>query len=795
MLRTSSNPLNQETAANILFHHDVTPIDNCYIRCHGNIPNLNWNTQVRFQVEDNPGLAHDISMDDLVKYEKLSVQTVMACDGNRRKELNNLPDKPRTNGFDWSCLAVSNMEFAGSLLREVLLDIFGKAVIDDHSHVHFVSHDVLFNGHYGTSLPLSTLDTVPVLLAYEMNGSRLKPEHGFPVRTAIPGYVGGRTVKWLSHVILSKHESCNSYHLHDNSVYPSHVTSSALLSKYLHDQDNKNPSALYELNLNSAILFPEHDSSVSVPDKWGDDVAFQGYAYDGGGRKISKIELTMDDGKTWVDGSFSYAEGYKPYNGKWYALVKWECRIPMRKLIVSKQVAVRAWNSSMNTQPEHYTWNLLGMMNNAWYRVSIDYDAEASTISFVHPVSLSARQRHGWLEDLSRKRQTRYVELHTPPGVYDWQEVSKHNQKDDCWVVIDNKIYDLTDFLNMHPGGVASILAHAGTDVTGLFYDIHSEDTHMLKAAFVLGTLASEEDVKSPSHHSHLFRKNKRHHPRVTPHGKRVALSSSKWEKVQLKHREDITHDTRRFVFAFQDNNVCMWLPWGKHVNIAVDLHDRMVVRAYSPVKPILEDEDDGTFELIVKIYFPSEGRPGGELTQILEDLKIGDTVSVKGPEGILWYAGNKTFSIHGHYFYCKTINLFAGGTGITPFLAILRALFLAEKRTDVQVCLIFANKTARDILCRDELAKLAKSTQCLSICHVISDAKDVGDSVDGFPVEHGQVCQGILQKHIFQNQQEEEESQDYVANFICGPPAFVSKGVVPALLAMGFDEEQIYEF
>lgn len=42
------------------------------------------------------------------------------------------------------------------------------------------------------------------------------------------------------------------------------------------------------------------------------------------------------------------------------------------------------------------------------------------------------------------------------------QEVMKHNKKEDCWVVIHGKVYNLTDFLSSHPGGVGPILAKAG---------------------------------------------------------------------------------------------------------------------------------------------------------------------------------------------------------------------------------------------------------------------------------------------------------------------------------------------
>jgi len=54
------------------------------------------------------------------------------------------------------------------------------------------------------------------------------------------------------------------------------------------------------------------------------------------------------------------------------------------------------------------------------------------------------------------------------PGKFNLEEVSKHSTKDDCWIVIDQKVYDVTGFVNSHPGGKA-ILEGCGKDATELF--------------------------------------------------------------------------------------------------------------------------------------------------------------------------------------------------------------------------------------------------------------------------------------------------------------------------------------
>lgn len=42
-------------------------------------------------------------------------------------------------------------------------------------------------------------------------------------------------------------------------------------------------------------------------------------------------------------------------------------------------------------------------------------------------------------------------------------EVAKHTKKNDCWIVLDSHVYDVTSFLSEHPGGASIILKNAGT--------------------------------------------------------------------------------------------------------------------------------------------------------------------------------------------------------------------------------------------------------------------------------------------------------------------------------------------
>ena len=57
---------------------------------------------------------------------------------------------------------------------------------------------------------------------------------------------------------------------------------------------------------------------------------------------------------------------------------------------------------------------------------------------------------------------------------YTADEVKTHNTKSDLWVIIDSKVYDLTDYVAKHPGGREAILRVGGTDITELFVKVES---------------------------------------------------------------------------------------------------------------------------------------------------------------------------------------------------------------------------------------------------------------------------------------------------------------------------------
>ncbi|XP_015509615.1 cytochrome b5 [Neodiprion pinetum] len=86
----------------------------------------------------------------------------------------------------------------------------------------------------------------------------------------------------------------------------------------------------------------------------------------------------------------------------------------------------------------------------------------------------------------------------TATKLYSRAEVAKHNHSEDTWIIIHNKVYDVTAFLNEHPGGEEVLLEQAGIDGSEPFEDVgHSSDARHMMEPFKIGELIEEDRTKS----------------------------------------------------------------------------------------------------------------------------------------------------------------------------------------------------------------------------------------------------------------------------------------------------------
>jgi len=76
-------------------------------------------------------------------------------------------------------------------------------------------------------------------------------------------------------------------------------------------------------------------------------------------------------------------------------------------------------------------------------------------------------------------------------STFTMNEVSSHNSKDDCYLVIRDNVYDVSSFIDSHPGGAEKIIEKCGQEVTGIFAQIHSNRAWDLLVDYKIGTITN----------------------------------------------------------------------------------------------------------------------------------------------------------------------------------------------------------------------------------------------------------------------------------------------------------------
>ena len=352
-----TEPFNGEAPAGLLVERAETPIDLFYVRNHAPVPAVDP-SDYRLEVAGLVRRPLSLSLDELRRdFPSIEVPATLQCAGNRRDEL--IRVRPVPGETPWSSGAISHARWRGAPLASVLAaaGIAGGSP-GSAAHVAFTGLDQVEKGDrrfpYGGSIPLGRAtaagDAPPVLLAWEMNGAPLPPEHGYPLRVVVPGYVGARSVKWLASIRLQAQPSDNHYQARAYKLFPPHVVPE--------DADWSRGLMLGELSLTSAIGTPGEGEEVAAG-----RVALRGYALAGGARSVERVEVSADGGRTWA-----WADHDPAPPGTW-SLWQAELDLPPG----DHELTCRAWDSAANTQPERPEplWNFKGYMNNAWHRVRV----------------------------------------------------------------------------------------------------------------------------------------------------------------------------------------------------------------------------------------------------------------------------------------------------------------------------------------------------------------------------------------------------------------------------------------
>jgi sulfite oxidase len=350
LLVRSAEPLNAEPALAALVEAEVTPVKHFYIRNHGPTPKLEVR-DFKVRVEGLVGKPLELSLGELKeRFRQQTAEVTLTCAGNRRKEMNAI--KP-VGGVQWDAGAIGHARWTGSVLADVLA---AAELMEEAKHVWFEGLDPIQEkdgsvAPFGGSIPLDKAlqREAPVLAAHAMNGEPLTAEHGFPVRTVVPGFIGARSVKWLAKIVVSDRPS------------PNHYVAAAY--KLVQTEDRAEIVAtqpIYAFPINAAICSPAAGARLK-PGR----IAVVGYALPAGepGCTIEKVEVTRNGGQAWS--AARLLDSSRPFTWRlWTA----EIDLPAGK----HELAVRATDSRGHTMPQRCDWNLKGYLYNAWHRVAVN---------------------------------------------------------------------------------------------------------------------------------------------------------------------------------------------------------------------------------------------------------------------------------------------------------------------------------------------------------------------------------------------------------------------------------------
>jgi DMSO/TMAO reductase YedYZ molybdopterin-dependent catalytic subunit len=323
--------------------YDLTPLGLHYSLIHYDIPQLDarkW----RLSITGRVGTSLELSLDELRSRPSRTVRVTMECAGNGRAYL-----RPRPISQPWLVEAVGTADWTGVPLRHVL----GEAGVET------AAIEVVFTGadrgaergveqDYQRGLSLADAVREEVLLAYEMNGEPLPPQHGYPLRLVVPGWYGMAQVKWLREIELVDRPFAG-------------------FQNVVAYRDRQRPGEIGEPITRiaaRALIFPP-----GIPDFMSririvrpGRVPLTGRAWSGRA-PITRVEVSADGCRSWVDARLEPDAGHvwawRRWTFDWHAA-------PGRYVL-----AARATDAAGNTQPIHQLWNRGGFANNLVHRVRV----------------------------------------------------------------------------------------------------------------------------------------------------------------------------------------------------------------------------------------------------------------------------------------------------------------------------------------------------------------------------------------------------------------------------------------
>jgi len=254
------------------------------------------------------------------------------------------------------------------------------------------------------------------------------------------------------------------------------------------------------------------------------------------------------------------------------------------------------------------------------------------------------------------------------------------------------------------------------------------------------------------------------------------ALDPKQFKQFTLAEVYPVSHNTRRYRFAFQeDQKLGLEVASCLVLKAPIGEDGKDVIRPYTPVS---DPEDRGFFDLVVKSY------PNGIMSKHLAQMIPGQKIEAKGPFEKIKYTPNMK----------KKIGMIAGGTGITPMYQVINEI-LKNSQDKTEISLLFANNTEEDILLKYELDLLAKRHKNFKVNYVVIEA-----NTSYWKGDLGFVTADLVKKYL-------PNPSDENLILVCGPPPMMkaisgdkapdySQGELQGILkGLNYKESQVFKF
>ena len=322
--------------------YPITPTGMHYLLVHYDIPEVNAE-EWRLKVEGLVGRPLNLTLEGIKKRPAKTIAVTMECAGNGRALF-----APRRISQPWLVEAIGTGEWTGTPLRGILEE---AGLRPDASEIVFTGLDRGVEGgelqYYQRSLSVSEGVREEVLLAYEMNGEPLQPQHGYPLRLLVPGWYGMASVKWLAR-IEAVAEAFQGYQM---------------MQVYRYSQAADEMGEAVTLMRVRALMIPP-----GIPDFMtrtrllqAGRVSLTGKAW-AGRLSVSAVEVSTDSGSTWSQAQLGAM--VSPYAWRTWTFL-WNAEPGMYTL------CVRATDSEGNVQPLDQQWNFGGYGNNGVQRINV----------------------------------------------------------------------------------------------------------------------------------------------------------------------------------------------------------------------------------------------------------------------------------------------------------------------------------------------------------------------------------------------------------------------------------------